>query len=255
MDPAPPVSLFVSARWQFAFIELEILLGLWLISGLYPRGAWVAGVTGFGLLAGVSLYLAALGSPSCGCFGKLVVSPWLTSGLDIVALIALWHWRPQLTSSDTLSSPALALSIRSALRLTLWVIVLLTTCFVALSFIDSSPSAAFAVLRGEPLTVEPPVTDLGSGVRGEVRTFRIQVRNHTDRSIRLIGGTADCSCVATIDLPIIVPARENRMLSVRATFGGTEGVFQQPFVLLTDDETQPRVVARFTRVLVESSGE
>ncbi len=54
-DPVPPVSLFSSPRWQIALIELETLVGLWLLTGIFARGAWLGAVAAFGLLAGISL--------------------------------------------------------------------------------------------------------------------------------------------------------------------------------------------------------
>jgi hypothetical protein len=40
----------------------------------------------------VSLYLALAGQRSCGCFGRMTVSPWLTLIFDIAAMAALVPW-------------------------------------------------------------------------------------------------------------------------------------------------------------------
>lgn len=109
-DPSPGMSLFSSPRWQIAFIELEVVLGLWLLSGFSSAGAWAAAVGVFSLLAGVSFYLAILGKPSCGCFGKVAVNPWYTWAGDLIALAALWYWRPQI------GFHALAHSLRMSLH-------------------------------------------------------------------------------------------------------------------------------------------
>ena len=50
--------LLSSPRWQIATIEAEILLGLWLLGGLYAHGSWVAAILLFTALSGFTLYLA-----------------------------------------------------------------------------------------------------------------------------------------------------------------------------------------------------
>jgi hypothetical protein len=130
--------------------------------------------------------------------------------------------------------------------------VLFGASFAAGSFLGPYLSATLPTLRSETVTVEPPVTDLGDCARGETRTFFIRADNHTDHPIRIIGGTANCSCVVTDDLPALVLPRESRTLRIAVTFWGRAGIAQVPFFLYTDDETQPRVVARFTRNIIET---
>jgi hypothetical protein len=81
--------------------------------------------------------------------------------------------------------------------------------------------------------------------------IRLQIRNQTDRTIRVVGGTADCSCMATKDLPLTVQPREVESVQVQFSFRGPSGAFQRAFVLYTDDERQPRVLARVTGSVIE----
>ena len=129
--------------------------------------------------------------------------------------------------------------------------IILAICFVSLFGLDPSPFAAIASLRGDSLTVEPAVSDLGTGSRGDIRDFHIRVHNHTDRTVRIVGRTVDCSCNATDGLPMTVSAREIRSLKVQYRFSGQARAFQDPFVLYTDDEAQPLVVARVAGRIVE----
>jgi hypothetical protein len=83
------------ARWELvAIIEIEAMLGLALVLGLYSSIArWFAlGV--FALFAAVKLYQVVAGVRSCGCFGRFQVHPAWTLGLDLFALAALICWRP-----------------------------------------------------------------------------------------------------------------------------------------------------------------
>lgn len=88
-------SFVASPHLQIVAIEVELLLGLWLLSGRRLRAAWAAAVGFFAIMACVSLYLALDGQQSCGCAGSAVtISPWLTFTLDTVVTAALLVWRP-----------------------------------------------------------------------------------------------------------------------------------------------------------------
>jgi hypothetical protein len=90
-----------------ASIELEITLGVWLLSGWFQRGAWLGALGFFGVLAGVSLYLALIGQRSCGCFGRVPVNPWLTFTLDVWLLMssAGHHSLPSVVISQKMVLP------------------------------------------------------------------------------------------------------------------------------------------------------
>src|SRR2546423_6451670 len=69
VSAVPRVGWFAQPWVQLTAAEWEIVLGLWLLSGAYPLGAWVAALGKFVAFAGVSGYLGAVGVASCGCFG------------------------------------------------------------------------------------------------------------------------------------------------------------------------------------------
>lgn len=102
IDPNPVITIFSSPRWQVAFIELETVLGLWLLAGVYPSVGWLAALEAFSLFGTSSLYLAIVGQPSCGCFGKVSVSPLYAFALDVMAVVALAYWRPSRRSLPAL---------------------------------------------------------------------------------------------------------------------------------------------------------
>jgi len=84
--------------------ECELALGLWLLSGLFKRLAWLATLLCFGLFCCVTLYKSLTGAASCGCFGTVHVNPWLTlSAIDLPAVVALTLFRPPLSSTLVLS--------------------------------------------------------------------------------------------------------------------------------------------------------
>ena len=93
--PAAEQGPFASRWFRAAQVEVELLLGLWLLSGLFPRAAWGAALACFTGFGAVAAYLAFTGAESCGCFGRLLVDPMWTFALDAAAVAALVLCRPQ----------------------------------------------------------------------------------------------------------------------------------------------------------------
>jgi hypothetical protein len=97
------VSAFASTRFEIAVIELEGILGLALIAGVYPRFVRSAATAFFALLAIASLYLGLMGQASCGCFGNISINPWLVLGFASV-------------SADSITQAALATTLMGFAR-------------------------------------------------------------------------------------------------------------------------------------------
>lgn len=238
-------SFLESARLQVATIEVEVLLGLWLLTGWAARLSWAAALAFFVVLAGASLTLALAGKASCSCFGRLTVNPWLTFGLDVGAVVALSLCRPKRWSGRFGTgdfSPVLkVLSVAG---------LLLALVGGGMLLVFGGPAEALAWFRGEAVTVSPAVADVGKGSRNEGRSFQLRLTNRTDRPIRVVGGTNGCACVATKDLPLALGPKETASIEVTVRFGGSPGYFRNPFLLYTDDEGQPHLVGQYSGVVV-----
>ena len=210
-------------------------------------GAWTAALGFFSTVAGVSLYLALVGQTSCGCFGTVAVNPWATLGLDLTAILALLLCRPPPLS--VLPSPqAKAYLFKTALAAGAAVVLIGGACLLWNDDLD----AALSQLRGEAITVEPDPTDVGEGAAGEKRTFSVQLSNRSAKTVRILGGTTSCSCIATNDLPITIAPGATETISVEVRFRGSPGRFLHRFYLYTDAEGQRVVVARFMGRLTAS---
>jgi hypothetical protein len=113
------------------------------------------------------------------------------------------------------------------------------------AWVYGSPAAALARLRGELITVTPGYVDFGSGQPGDVLEATVEVTNWTDRPIRLIGGTSDCSCVATTGLPITLQPGETRTILVHLKIRQSQpGAFTRIAELWADYDN-PRTIIRF----------
>ncbi|MCP4256963.1 MAG: hypothetical protein GY774_05480 [Planctomycetes bacterium] len=77
-------------------VEFEFALGIWLLSSIFKRLAWLATLVCFGLFSCVTLYKGLSGAASCGCFGRVHVNPWITLiVIDLTAVLALITFRPK----------------------------------------------------------------------------------------------------------------------------------------------------------------
>lgn len=91
--------------------EIELLLGLWLVSGLCKRLTWAMSLVCFLAFSGLTLHKALAGEPSCGCFGKLQINPWYTLILDVCVIALLLKFRPDLKRPQPASRPTLRFAI------------------------------------------------------------------------------------------------------------------------------------------------
>jgi hypothetical protein len=95
--PAAGADLRSNRRFLIFQVELELALGIWLLSGVFKRAAWLAALGCFGVFCAVTLYKGLAGFGSCGCFGRVHVSPWVTLfAVDVPAVVLLGVFRPSM---------------------------------------------------------------------------------------------------------------------------------------------------------------
>lgn len=94
--PTANADIWSNRNFLIFTVEFELALGIWLVSGVFRRIAWLAGIICFSLFCCVTLYKALAGFGSCGCFGKVHVNPWMTLlAIDIPAVVALLFVKPK----------------------------------------------------------------------------------------------------------------------------------------------------------------
>jgi hypothetical protein len=252
LEPVGRMGVFSTPEAQLAIIELELLLGLWLISGMYAIGSWLAAVLTFGGFAAASFYMGWVGQSSCGCLGRVAVNPWFAFVLDLVVLAVLLVGRPDLTSLR--ESPRGSLTAVLPIACVAAGIALLSGLLFILAYLGfGSVPAAIAHFRGERVTVRPRLVDVGAGVSGQQRTVTVEVTNWTAKPVRLIGGTSDCSCTVLDDLPVAIPPQETRAVSVHVSLSGRPGQFTRLAGFVVEDQGHQRVNFRLTGRILGSS--
>lgn len=77
-------------RWVGSLLAgAEVLFGVWLVAGLFPRWSRIAVVAVVLVLLNAAVALAVGGAKLCGCFGRVETNPWIAVALDTAALAAL----------------------------------------------------------------------------------------------------------------------------------------------------------------------
>ena len=95
VEPSISNSIWPYRPFQILTVELELAIGIWLLSGLFKKAAWIITVLCFSFFTLVSIYKAITGADSCGCFGPVSVNPWVTLfAIDSPALVALVIFKP-----------------------------------------------------------------------------------------------------------------------------------------------------------------
>ncbi len=232
----PSVGWFAQPWIQLAAAEWELVLGLWLISGAYPKASWFAAIGTFLAFAGASGYLGMNGVASCGCLGAVQANPWWAFAVDVVALAMLGCSYPR--GERILSTPK-----STFVKWIGGIAVLFIGVTLGATAVYGSPEAAIARLRGNSLLVEPHL-DLGAGKPGSTLEATAIIRNISDHPIRLFGGTTDCTCTVLRDLPVTISPGESASVGIQMIIpAGETGRLSRKVILRTDDPAQP--VLRF----------
>jgi hypothetical protein len=90
------------------------------------------------------------------------------------------------------------------------------------------------------------MVDMGEGLPEEVRQRKVELMNRTDQAVRVIGGTADCSCTVLADLPVTIPPGESRSITVSFRLPKASGIFNRKAALRLDDMGLRTVSFRLT---------
>jgi len=96
-EPVANNSIWTWRPFMVLHVDFELALGIWLLSGLFKKAAWLAVLICFSLFSFITLYKGLSGAESCGCFGTVDVNPWLTLfAIDTPSVIGLLIFRPVL---------------------------------------------------------------------------------------------------------------------------------------------------------------
>ena len=146
----------LDSRWFLMIeVEFELLFGLWLLFGAYPRLTWAAALLLFTTFVAVSLFQIVSGEASCGCFGKVPVNPWYTFAFDAAAVLALLLCRP--SARETLAKTGARFPKPRALAVVaLWLIAGIPAAIAMASYTPAAVDPSGDILGTDNLVVLEP---------------------------------------------------------------------------------------------------
>ncbi len=227
--PAPPQ---IADSWiQLAIIQYEILLGLWLLSGVSRLGAWGVAVLTFGFFSAVNLWSGLIGQSSCGCFGVVQVNPWLAFGVDSAAfLLLVLAGRP----NGVFQAAEWDRSLASMAGFAGSVVFVLAAWSSMIHFTVGTTDAALAILQGRTVFASRSVVSLGAVRANRAAYAKVEIFNRSEQAVQLVGGTSDCSLNFVVDLPLDIPAGESRTILLRVNPASSTGNFGYVGAIWTD---------------------
>ena len=146
---------------------------------------------------------------------------------------------PELPASNPLLSP------NERRGMPTWVAVGLCCCLIWLGFVIwaqvnfGSYYYALRYLGGDRLQVYPAVKSIGTHHPGEVLETTVTLRNHGSLPVKIVGGIADCSCVAYRGLPALIAPGAEVALPVTVRFGRKPGEWQQSISYVSENAREP----------------
>lgn len=118
------------------------------------------------------------------------------------------------------------------------------SAYVAVS--SGSSEVALASLGNDDVAVQPGQIDFGVSPAGESVPRTVTIHNLSASPLTLLGGTADCSCVATADMPVTIPPGESRAIGITLKLPATAGTFRREAYLWTDNPSHKTLVIELT---------
>jgi len=162
-EPTLDKTLFTSRWFLIAQVEFELFLGVFLLSGLYKRPVWLVTLVCFIGFSCVTLYKGLSGQASCGCFGKVPISPWYTLIFDLIASGTLVLFRPMHQAPfDSLYQRTVRVNLRRlSLPIMMAFFVCLASVYAVMTFQSATLSDDGTIAGGGNLVVLEPEKWIG----------------------------------------------------------------------------------------------
>ncbi len=224
--PLAANQLFTSRTFLAALVPYEVFLGLWLITGVFPRLCRYLALASFAAFAGYSLRIALLGWHSCGCFGAVTISPWTTFPIDLGALALLL-----LTKPGAGRRPMLHLSV----------FVGIIVCAVLMAALTFGPWSPFGGSR-RSLWCADPHFDFGVIDGRFLAKHSFKLANNATHPVRVTHVTTSCGCTVAIAPQTAILPGQSEMLKVLSDWTAVSGSQHVEIDVRTDDRTGGRML-------------
>ena len=213
-----------------AWAMFECVIG-WLTLGFATgRWLWIILTSMFTAFACLLSIEWIRGASECQCLGGagLPIVGMIVLDLMIVVHLIVFRraWRHGATLPDGL--------LGDLAKQSRWVVPGILLMSVVLF---GSPQSAIGFLSGNSVTARTSHRYAGEVHPDATATTTFELRNVSDRPIRVLGAKASCRCVAIDDLPLTLGPKETKAIRVQLVAGKVPGVQRESAELLFDDST------------------
>lgn len=211
-------------RWLgVALVEFEFLLGVWLLSGFAAKAASALATLGFCAFVCVSLFKAIAGEESCGCFGKVAMSPWVSVAISVSAVVSLLLV-PGPTRSRAFNGRSMGL-MAAPIALAAWGGFKMTE----ISWVN--PQNVRGLICAESLH------DFGTIIPSQnLRSEHVFVlRNTSDHPIRILETSSTCGCTTATPATQLIEPGQHTEVRVALDLRDRIGQRMEEVHLRTDD--------------------
>lgn len=154
-EPVAETNLLTSKSFLILIIHCEWVLAAWLLAGICRRAAWWTSIGAFSVFATVALTHVVRGDVSCGCFGSLNVSPWVSLAIDVVAISAL------LVGREALKVDMVGSRFRVATAAGVLCVLIIPSNWAIASFTPSIVDGAGVIVGADRIVVLEPTEWMG----------------------------------------------------------------------------------------------
>lgn len=228
---------------SIVLIGVEVGLAVLLLSGRYARLARWLIVICFLAFAGYSFYAGTAGHRTCGCLGKVPLSPWASLVFDLIVIGVFSFTKPVAGWQGLYRSliPYFAGSV----------LLLFALSATSLLLFGSIP-IGLSALAGERVVVSPTVLRMGSAERGAHREITVNVTNLDSKPVQLLGAQQCVLFYLTDKLPIELAPGEHRDLHLIAIFESASGErVRNSLLLYTSYQGQPAIYVEVNGHIVD----
>ena len=245
-DSAPSdIYLFYSnPSLKYFIAAIELVFGFLLVIRYQLFFVEMASAALFLVFGFVSLVFALNGESSCGCFGRIKVSPWATMIFDFSATLFLMVKVKMFANQNTSKiTPFIEITKNPVVIGFLLFVIFIIGQMV---YLQRGFESTILILRGRPISIHPQYTAIGGGNLNEGNTFRVKVSNNSSKIARVIGVSASCGCVFPVEeFPIEINPGDQKEIEIHTKFKGSPGAFLQQYTLYCESPSFSPVVGYF----------
>ena len=235
VSPFAPSTGIIPHRWLFAVAIFELVLALHLLLQDANPWPWIFGVLLFGVFTAFNIVMIVRGQPTCECFGRFSMSPWVGVGIDGLSLASLLTFLPGGSWRAAIVRSFGSLDRRwvyfSALAVALTAILWLT--LPGRTIIHWWTVTNSVVARVEPTTiVASPKQHVD---------LQVVIENNRDEAVMLIGKQGTCGIQTNQSFPLTILAHNHVTINAFVHVAAKGEKYLVPFVVVTDCNEFPIV--------------